>query len=78
MSNELTDILRKIEAVSVSLEMRGRWIADDVNRVVNLPSWETQAEDTLARAEHQLRRTHGMVKQAQILLQKKRPQRAAE
>lgn len=78
MSDELTATLRKIEAVSASLEMRGRWIADDVNRVVNLPSWKTRAEDDLAKAEHQLSRTLQVVQQARALLIRKRPPVAAE
>lgn len=76
--DEQTATLRKIEAVSMSLELRGRWISEDVNRLVNLPSWETQAEDMLARAQHQLRRTLQTVEQAQALLARKRPQIAAE
>ena len=78
MSDATFDTLRKIEAVSVSLEIRGRWIAEDANRLVNLPSWETQAEDTLAKAEHQLRRTLQTVEMARELMLKKRPLQAAE
>jgi hypothetical protein len=70
--------LRKIEAVSSSLEMRARWIADDVNELVNLPLWETQAEDHLAKAEHQLKRALQNVTQARELMLKKRPLQAAE
>jgi succinylglutamate desuccinylase len=62
----------------MSLELRGRWISEDVNRLVNLPSWETNAEDALAKAEHQLRRTQQTVEQAQALLARKRPPVAAE
>lgn len=76
--DEQTATLRKIEAVSMSLELRGRWIAEDVNRLVNLPSWETQAEDALAKAKHQLRRTVQTLEQAQALLARKRPPVAAE
>lgn len=76
--SEVFDTLRKIEAVSSSLEMRGRWIADDVNALVNLPSWETMAEDELAKAEHQIRRTLQTVQQARVLLSRKRPPVAAE
>lgn len=76
--DEQTAVLRKIEAVSMSLEMRGRWLADDLDRLVNLPAWETDAEDMLAKAEHQIQRTLQAVQQAQALLQRKRPQQAAE
>lgn len=76
--NPIFDTLRKIEAVSSSLEMRGRWITDDVNALVNLPTWETQAEDSLAKAEHQMRRTLQVIQQARALLARKRPQAAAE
>lgn len=78
MSDEQTTTLRKIEAVSQSLEMRGRWIADDVNRLVNLPKWETNSEDALYRAEHQLRRTLQTIEQARALMLRKRPLIAAE
>lgn len=77
-NNETIDCLRKIEAVSQSLEMRGRWIVDDVNNLINLPSWETRSEDRLAKAEHQLRRTLQAVEQARALMLKKRPLQAAE
>ena len=76
--DEMTEKLRKIEAVSSSLEIRGRWIQEDVNRLVNLPSWETKSEDALHRAEHQLRRTLQTVEQARALMLKKRPLIAAE
>jgi hypothetical protein len=78
MSDATFDTLRKIEAVSASLEIRGRWIAEDANRLVNLPSWETQAEDTLAKAEHQLKRTLQTIQQAQALIARLRPSQAAE
>lgn len=77
-SDETMATLRKIEAVSVSFEMRARWITDDVNALVNLPSWETRAEDQLAKAEHQVRRTLQAIEQARALLLKKRPLQAAE
>jgi hypothetical protein len=77
-TDETMDCLRKIEAVSVSFEMRARWITDDVNALVNLPSWETRAEDRLAKAEHQVRRALQTIEQARALLLKKRPLQAAE
>lgn len=77
MNDEATEVLRKIEAVSQSLELRARWISEDVNRVVNLPSWETKAEDALHRAEHQLRRSLQTVEQARALVAKARPQKVA-
>lgn len=77
-TDEAMETLRKIEAVSVSFEMRARWITDDVNALVNLPSWETRAEDRLAKAEHQVRRTLQTIEQARALLLKKRPLQAAE
>lgn len=77
-TNETCETLRKIEAVSQSLEMRARWVADDCNALVNLPSWETKAEDALNKAEMQTRRTLQTVQQARALLLKKRPLQAAE
>lgn len=78
ISDQTCATLRKIEAVAISLEMRGRWIADDVNNLVNLPGWETRAEDELAKAEHQLKRTLQTVAQARALILKLRPLQAAE
>lgn len=78
MSTPVFTTLQKIEAVSSSLELRGRWITDDVNNLVNLPSWETRAEDALAKTEHQLKRTLQAVQQARALMLKKRPLQAAE
>lgn len=74
---DLIPTLRKIEAVSASLELRARWIAEDVNNLVNLPSWETKAEDGLLAAEQRLRRTLQVVEQARALMLRKRPQAAA-
>ena len=78
MDDETTAVLRKIEMVSSSLLVRGRWIADDVNQLVNLPKWETRSEDELAKAEHQLSSTLQVIQQARALLARKRPQVAAE
>jgi len=72
------EVLRRIEAVSKSLEMRGRWLVDDLNKLVNLPDWETKAEDALEKAEMQMRRTLQTVQQARALMLKKRPLIAAE
>ena len=69
--------LQRIEAISATLDMRGRWIADDVNELVNLPGWETQAEDGLRLAEERLARTLQTVRQARELLKKKRQPKAA-
>lgn len=78
MTDMLTSTLQKIEAVSSSMEMRERWIMEDVNNLVNLPKWETKAEDALAKAEHQAKRTLQTVQQARALLVRKRPPIAAE
>lgn len=77
-SDETCKTLRSIEVVSGSLEMRGRWLVDDLNKLVNLPDWETKAEDALAKAEMQIRRTLQTVEQARALMLKKRPLIAAE
>ena len=50
------ETLRKIEAVGASLEIRTRWLCEDVGRLVHLPDWETKAEDQLVRAEQQAAR----------------------
>lgn len=71
-------LLRKIEAVSASLDMRLRWITDDINSLVNIPDWETKAEDTLNQATDRAERTLHTLIQAGILLRRKRPQVAAE
>ncbi len=68
--------LQKIEGVASTIEMRSRWLADDVNELVNLPDWHTDAEDGLAKAEQTLARAHGIVKAAQELLKKKRQPKA--
>ena len=78
ITDETTDTIRKIEATSISMEIRERWIMEDVNNLVNLPSWETKAEDALAKAEHQAKRTLQTLTQARALLARKRPQIAAE
>ena len=68
--------LQKIEGVASTIEMRARWLADDVNELVNLPAWETQAEDGLAKAEQSLQRSLSVVQQAGDLLKKKRQPKA--
>jgi hypothetical protein len=78
MSDEVIETLRKIEAVGISMEMRERWIMEDTNNLVNLPQWETKAEDALSRAEHQAKRTLQTIQQARALLARKRPPIAAE
>jgi hypothetical protein len=77
-NNETIETIRKIEAVSMSMEIRERWIMEYVNDLVNLPQWETKAEDALAAAEHQAKRTLQTLTQARALLARKRPQIAAE
>lgn len=77
-TDETIDTIRKIEGVGMSLEMRCRWIMEDTNNLVNLPSWETKAEDALSKAEHQAKRTLQTIQQARALLARKRPPIAAE
>ena len=77
MNKPIFTTLQRIEAISATLAMRGRWIADDVNELVNLPGWETQAEDGLRQAEERLARTLQAVRQARELLKKKRQPKAA-
>ncbi len=78
MSDALFTVLQRIEVVSSTAEIRVRWIADDVNELVNLPAWETKAEDELERLERRCARTLQTVQQARQLLLKKRPLQAAE
>lgn len=74
--DEQTKTLREIESVSVTIGMRARWVSEDVNRLVNLPAWETNAEDSLDKAEDMLARALSIVQQAKALLKKKRQPKA--
>lgn len=65
---EQTALLRKIEAVSLSLDMRARWIAQDSGALVNVPGWETKAEEALETAEASLTRSLHAVKDARTLM----------
>lgn len=75
---EMQPYLRAIKQRADECGMRARWITDDCNELVNMPGWETQAEEALSEAEHQLRRAALTVQQALLLLAKKRPAIAAE
>jgi hypothetical protein len=76
-SDETCALLRKIEAVSVSIGLRAGWIIEDTNRLVNRPNWQTKAEAELEAAEAQLKRALSNVQGARKLYARK-PLLAAE
>lgn len=75
---EVKPLLRTIKQRADECGMRAGWITDDCNELVNMPGWETQAEEALCEAEQKLRRAALTVQQALLLLARKRPAIAAE
>lgn len=69
--------LRRIEGTAQEIETRSRWIADDAGALVNMPNWQTKAEESLVQTAAALTRTLNTIKQAQVLLNRKRIVRVA-
>ena len=78
MTDRDTLLLRRIQAVSISIGMEAEWVICDLNRLVNRPGWQTKAEAELENAEQQLTRALSVVQQARALYRKLQPLQAAE
>lgn len=68
---ETSELLYKIEAVAGSLSTRGRWLADDVQKLKARPDYPTLAGRELQLAETELANALSVVQQAKADLQGK-------
>ena len=46
-SDEVIQVLRRIEGLAVSIQMRAKWLDDEAAQLLMKPSWPTKAEDEL-------------------------------
>ena len=74
---DTNQILDDIAAYSSSLELRCRWIKDEISKLKTRPQWPTHAEDALEHVEIYLRKTLTEITEARQSFAKKPQQEVA-